>query len=189
MSRPSTTFQLLHDIGGAAWFGGSLMGLVGVNGAANTVSREQERARVATVGWARWAPFQGVALGAHLLGALGLLVNNADRVAKQPGVRSNSIVKTILTLAGVAVTFYSGLLGSRIGRAGDVPADGSVQPNEDTPPDVADAQNQLRLLQFAIPAISGAIVALGAQQSQQQRPDVMATAFVKQDMKKQGVPA
>jgi hypothetical protein len=183
------TFQLLHDIGGAAWFGGSLMGLVGVNGAANAVSKQQERPRVATVGWARWAPFQGAALGAHLLGGLGLLVANADRAAKQPGVRSNSIVKTILTLLGVAVTFYSGLLGTRIARAGDVPAEGSVQPSDETPAEIADAQKQLRVLQFAIPALSGAVVALGAQQSQQQRPDVMAAALMKKDLKKQGVTA
>lgn len=178
MSRPSLSFQLLHDVGGAAWFGGSLMGLVGVNGAANTVSRERERARVATVGWARWAPLQGAALGAHLLGALGLLVTNADRAARQPGVRSNTVVKAVLTLAALGATVYSGLLGSRIARAGDVPAAGSVEPNADTPAEVADAQRQLRVLQFAIPALTGGLVALGAQQNQMQRPDVMAGAML-----------
>lgn len=173
MSRSTQTFQLLHDVGGAAWFGGSLMGLVGVNGAADATDDRTERTRVSAVGWARWAPVQVVAIGAHLLGGLGLLVANRDRAAAQPGVRGNTVLKTVLTgLAGLA-TLYSGVLGRRVGSAGDVPAEGSVRPDTRTPAIVADAQHQLRVLQYAVPALTGGIVALGAQQSQLQRPEHM----------------
>lgn len=34
MSSRNTVVRSLHDLGAAAWFGGSLMGAVGVNGAA-----------------------------------------------------------------------------------------------------------------------------------------------------------
>ena len=34
MSSRNTLVRSLHDLGAAAWFGGSLMGAVGVNGAA-----------------------------------------------------------------------------------------------------------------------------------------------------------
>jgi hypothetical protein len=174
VSRSTQTFQILHDVGGAAWFGGSLMGLVGVNGAADAVHQSDERARVSSVGWARWSPLQVGAIGAHLLGGLGLLLANRDRAAGQPGVRGNTVVKTVLTLMAALATLYSGILGGRVGRAGDVPAESSVEPSAQTPPDVADAQKQLRVLQFAIPALTGSVVALGAQQSQLQRPEHQA---------------
>ena len=34
MSERNTIVRLMHDLGAAAWFGGSLMGAVGLNGAA-----------------------------------------------------------------------------------------------------------------------------------------------------------
>jgi len=52
--------------GAAAWFGGSLMGAVAVNGASRDVKDPAERAAVATAGWARWTPFAVAAIGAHL---------------------------------------------------------------------------------------------------------------------------
>ena len=56
MSNDNTLVRGMHDLGMGAWFGGSLMGTVGVNGAANDVHDPTERIRVATAGWARWAP-------------------------------------------------------------------------------------------------------------------------------------
>ena len=44
----------LHDLGLAAWFGGSLMGAVRVNGAAAQVEEPEQRLRVANAGWNRW---------------------------------------------------------------------------------------------------------------------------------------
>ena len=37
MSTRNTLVRSLHDLGAAAWFGGSLMGALGVNGAAAQV--------------------------------------------------------------------------------------------------------------------------------------------------------
>ena len=74
MSERNTILRSMHDLGAAAWFGGSLMGAVGLNGAASDVADPTERARVAAAGWARWAPVNAAAVGAHLLGGLGLLV-------------------------------------------------------------------------------------------------------------------
>ena len=47
---------------------------------------------------------------------------------------------------------------------------GATEPSEATPNDVASAQRQLRYLQWALPVLTGAIVVLGAQQGEQQRP-------------------
>jgi hypothetical protein len=48
MPQRDTPVRSLHDIGLAAWFGGSLMGAVELNGAAATVKGPKERISVAT---------------------------------------------------------------------------------------------------------------------------------------------
>ena len=62
MSTRNTVIRSLHDLGAAAWFGGSLMGAIGVNGAASAVREPQDRARVASVGWAKWSPVNAAAI-------------------------------------------------------------------------------------------------------------------------------
>jgi hypothetical protein len=52
-SNRNTIVRSLHDLGGAAWFGGALMGAVGVNGGSKDVKDPAERAAVAAAGWAR----------------------------------------------------------------------------------------------------------------------------------------
>jgi hypothetical protein len=93
MSSRNTLVRSLHDLGSAAWFGGSLMGAVGVNGAAATVRDPKDRARTAAAGWAKWAPVNAVAIGAHLLGGGALLCTNRNRARHQSGVTSNTVAK------------------------------------------------------------------------------------------------
>ena len=89
MSSRNTVVRSLHDLGAAAWFGGSLMGAVGVNGAADAVRDSQDRARVAAVGWAKWTPVSAAAIGAHLIGGGAILYANRDRAKHQSGVTAN----------------------------------------------------------------------------------------------------
>ena len=80
-SNRNTIIRSMHDLGAATWFGGSLMGAIGVNGASKDVKDPTERATVASAGWARWVPVLAAAIGAHLVGATGLLLANRDRFA------------------------------------------------------------------------------------------------------------
>ena len=170
MSSRNTFVRSLHDLGAAAWFGGSLMGAVGVNGAAAAVRDPQDRARTAAAGWAKWAPVSAVAIGAHLLGGGSVLYANRERAEHQSGVTSNTVVKIVLTGAALAATVYSGVLGAKAAQGGGHPVDGATEPSASTPDDVAVAQRQLRYLQWALPVLTGAIVVLGARQGEQQRP-------------------
>jgi hypothetical protein len=169
-SSRNTVIHSMHDVGAAAWFGGSLMGAIALNGASKDISDPAERSKIAADGWARWAPFSAAAIGAHLLGGGGLLLEHRDRVGSQPGVGANTAVKTMLTLAALGTTAYSGLLGAKLGKAADVKTEGGTVPGEDTPDDVARTQRRLRMLQWATPVLTGTLVVLGAQQGEQQRP-------------------
>jgi hypothetical protein len=51
----------------------------------------------------------------------------------------------------------------------DVPADSATDPSLSTPSDVAAAQKQLKQLQWAIPAITGALVVVTSYAGEQQR--------------------
>lgn len=170
MTTQNTTVRALHDVGIAAWFGGSLMGAVALNGAANDISDPLDRSRVAAAGWARWAPVNAVAIGAHLIGGAAILVANRDRATSHVGVKANTVAKTALTAAALVTTAYTGVLGAKIAGAGRVPSEGGAKPGDSTPHDVATAQQQQRVLQWVLPALTGAIIVLTSQQGEQQRP-------------------
>src|SRR3954463_11213090 len=101
MQNRNTFAHFLHDAGLAAWFGGSLMGAIGLNGAAADVDDPKQRARVANAGWGRGPRVTLAAIGAHLIGGLQILRANKGRVAAQKGVASNTVVKTGLTAAAL----------------------------------------------------------------------------------------
>lgn len=171
MGTIQTSARVLHDLGGALWFGGTLMGAVGLNGASRVVSTPEERIPVASAGWARWAPVQAVGLGAHLLGGLVVLVANRDRAATQDDVKTNTNAKLVLTLAAVGATAWSGVLGAKLAKDGAVPATTGVIPAHETPADVRATQQQLRALQWVIPSLTGVVLALSSQQGEQQARD------------------
>jgi hypothetical protein len=179
MAQRNTLAHFLHDIGLAAWFGGSLMGAIGVNGAAADVDDPRQRARVANAGWARWTPVNALAIAAHLVGGAQLLKENKGRTATQEGVLANTNVKLALTAGALGATAYSRVLGQKVMNAGDVPVAGGTDPLATTPPEVAKAQKQLAALQWAIPCLTGSILASSALHEEQQRPTEVAKGVLK----------
>lgn len=170
MSERNTVVRSLHDVGLAAWFGGTLAGAVAVNGAAADVPDRNQRLRVANAGWARWTPVNLVAIGAHLIGGAGLLYGNKGRVASQQGVATATVIKLALTGAALGVTAYSRALGKKLQEADGVPVEGGTTPAADTPADIARAQKQLGITQWLIPALTGGITVMTAVQGEQQKP-------------------
>jgi hypothetical protein len=160
----------LHDVGLAAWFGGTLANAVSLNRAAGETDRYGTAGRVTNAGWNAWTPVNAAAIGAHLVGAVGQLLGNRDRVAAQKGVAAMSLTKTALTAAALGVTAYSRVLGRKVSQQTDVPVESGTEPAETTPPDVAKAQRQLKALQWAVPAITGAMIVVTAYAGEQQRP-------------------
>jgi len=159
----------LHDVGLATWAGGSLMGAVGLNGAVSLLNDPAERARVSTAGWTRWAPVNAAAVGAHLVGATGLLVTDWPRVRSQRGVATSSAIKTAATGAGLGVAAWSAVLNRKMARTGPVPVAGATEAGAGTPADVAATLRQLKLVQWLNPAVAMGLIALADYQSQQQR--------------------
>ncbi|KIQ17572.1 hypothetical protein [Rhodococcus sp. MEB064] len=167
----ATLAHLLHDVGIAAWFGGTLANAVALNKAASSADTAGSTGAVANEGWDRWTPVNAAAIGVHLAGAAALLKNDYGRMKTQDGVATMAVAKTTLTAAALAVTGYSRLLGQTISREGSVPAADGTTPTASTPPHVAAAQKKLQALQWVVPALTGGIVAVSAYASEQFRPE------------------
>lgn len=170
MSERNTLIRSLHDLGLAAWFGGTLMGAVGVNGAAAGAKDPVERLTLSSLGWGKWAPVQIGALAAHAIGGIGLIRANRGRLAVQQEGRTNTGIKLVLTLAAVGTTFYSAAVGKKMAEHSDEGAAGATEPGSSSSKALASAQSQQKILQWVTPVLTGILVILGAQQGEQQRP-------------------
>ncbi|WP_336319826.1 hypothetical protein [Streptomyces lavendofoliae] len=171
MSERNTVMRSLHDIGLAAWFGGSLMGAVGLNGAArDTVDEPVVASRIASAGWAAWTPVNAAAIGMHLLGGAGLLGANSARVAYQSGVGASTLAKTVLTGAALAATAYSRVLGKKIELASSSDSEDQAAAAEH-PVELEKAQRHLAMLQWTVPALTAGLLVLNALHGEQQRPE------------------
>jgi hypothetical protein len=206
LSTRNTVLHALHDVGLAAWFGGSLFGLAGLNAAAEESGDRRTADRVSSIGWAKWSPVNALAIGAHVVGGAGLLAENRKRAVAQKGHAGTVNAKLALTAAAVAASAYTRIVGKKvedavIHQAGGVSSSTTSAVSDATtkqggatatgetireadkrvgqaastvaeqlPVDAARANRQLHALQYAIPALTGAIVVLSAQASEQQRP-------------------
>ncbi|HEY0812574.1 MAG TPA: hypothetical protein VGE11_04785 [Pseudonocardia sp.] len=178
MSERNTVVRSLNDLGLAAWFGGSLAGAVGFNGAAADVPDEKLRLRVANAAWARWTPVNLAAIGLHLVGSGAVGYANRSRMVGQKGVGASSLAKAALTAAALAVSGYSRILGKKLEQADGEPVEGGTDPSPTTSPDVAKVQRQLKVCQWLVPALTGAVGVVNALHGEQQRPGQQASGIL-----------
>lgn len=156
--------QAVHDLGSALWFGGTVMGVAGVNKAGSDLNQGIDRIRVASAAWGRFAPAQWAGVGATLLAGLQLTRVGGRRVALQQGFGSVGALKAGLAVAGAGATGYAAYCGSRIGalaeeaeRAGTpVETKDATIPTAATPPQIAAWQRRQRVTQFVVPVLAGA---------------------------------
>jgi hypothetical protein len=157
-----TLLEIAHDVSLAVWFGGAWMGAVALNSATIEVDDHTQRMRVANAGWFAWAPVTGAAIVVHVGSAalLGRVVPAFWRSGVAPSTRWRCLV----TLAALAAAVETGGSGRRVMMAGDVPVATAVVPISDTPDEVARAQRRLRVGQWTVPVVTGALWVLDAVQ-------------------------
>lgn len=86
MARTDTLARTMHDVGLAAWFGGSLKNAVDPRAATTPT------------------PLNAAAIGAHVLGALDITWANKKRLKDQKGVATTALVKAGVTGAALLAT-------------------------------------------------------------------------------------
>jgi hypothetical protein len=170
MAGRNTVIRSMHDLGLAAWFGGNLMGAVGLNGAAAGAKDPVERLTLSSLGWAKWAPLQVASMVVHGIGGVGLIVGNKSRLAGQKEARSNTTIKLVVTAAAIGTTAWSSLVGAKMAKNAEEGAKGTTEPGAGSSEELAKAQRQQKVLQWATPVLTGVLLVLAAQQGEQQRP-------------------
>ena len=177
----NTLSRSLHDVGLAAWFGGTLANAVALNPASAEAGSDKATGAVANAGWDRWTPVNAAAIGAHLIGSIGQLGANKARVSQQQGVAGMSVLKTSLTAAALGVTAYSRALGKIVSQGGATPSKKATKPSKRARGEIAVAQERLDQLQWVIPAITGALVVISSYAGEQQRPAEVQRGLVEKN--------
>lgn len=164
MTVYSTSVRATHLVTNAAWFGGSLMGAVGLNPAAGEGDDARERSRIAEAGWRRWGPVQGAAMALHLLSGVAIVADNRRRVVAHPPTTAGVVLKTGLTALAVAASAAAYRYGAELGDALEAPdGDDAARQRART------LASRLRWLQWATPAATGGLLVLDAYLGEQQR--------------------
>jgi hypothetical protein len=169
MTERDPILKAMHDTGLAAWFGGSLMGVVGLNGAAAQIRDPRERLRISSIGWDRWTPVNAAAIGAHLIGGAGMRMSERRPDDDEEGPPLKNL-KTCLTLAALGATGYSRWLGMKMEKAREAPAEGVTEPARETPDEVRTAQRRQRIAQWMIPALTGTLIVVSAIAHELEKP-------------------
>ena len=85
-----------------------------------------------------------------------------------------ALVRTGLTAAALGATVYSRMLGHKVSADHDVLVESGTEPAAGTPAEVAKAQRQLKVLQWVVPAVTGALVVISSFAGEQQGPHRVA---------------
>ena len=170
--------QAVHDLGTALWFGGSVMGIAGVNKSGQELTTGIDKVRVASSAWGRFAPAQWGGIAATLVTGLQLTRSNQARLALQEGYGRVGAVKAALTVAGAGATAFAAYSGAKIGKLAEqqAGADGGLDvkdatlPSAGTPPEIVKWQARQRFTQAAVPALAGGVIVCNAWLVQAYRP-------------------
>ncbi|MFC4017141.1 hypothetical protein ACFOW4_04175 [Micromonospora sp. GCM10011542] len=162
--------QAVHDVGSALWFGGTVMGVAGVNKSGSDLSQGIDRIRVAESAWGRFSPVQWLGIGATLLAGLRLTQVGGRRLALQKGFASVGAAKAGTAVVGAAATAYAAYCGNKIGklaeeaqRRGDhIEVKDATVPTPRTPAQIATWQRRQRVAQYVVPVLAGANIVLGS---------------------------
>jgi hypothetical protein len=179
--------QAVHDLGSALWFGGTVMGVAGVNKSGADLQQGIDRIRVAASAWQRFAPAQWAGIAATLGAGLQLTRVGGRRIALQKGFGTIGALKAALTVAGAAATAYAAYSGSKIGRIAEqteisgekLEVRDATQPTSETPPELATWQRRQRITQYVVPILAGANIACGSYLVQSYRAGATAKGVLR----------
>ena len=169
MSSRNTVIRSVNSLSLATWFGGSLMGLIALPRAAATASHG-EGTHAEGSAWAAWQPVQTAAIAAQLGSGLALTVANRKRLVGQRGVARVSFIRTVMTLLAIGATVMAARTGKQLDRALRTESGAGEGGDRSSSGTVADLERRTRMLQTAVPLLTGAVIVLDSLQGEQQRP-------------------
>lgn len=157
--KPSTLTRILHDLGLAVWFGGSVFGILSLNPSVEVLDDPEERGKMVDEAWARFQPY----------GALGMLVafiahiQMQRRAPRRPTARFRTVapIKDFFMVGAIATSIASLALGEYV--VDDyTPVENAHEPSEETPADKEKAQGGLSIAAIAQLVCGVGLIVCGA---------------------------
>lgn len=195
MSKSELAWRTLHDVGLATWFGGSVFGSVALphepsqlhdlhiapaekKKDADTASTIVSAVESAT--WMRWQPVLVGAVVTHLVGGAGLLAWNWQRHQHQKGVAATTVVKTAMTAAAIGLTVGAAVDGIKAERLREQAENGGDGP--EVRRSRKRIAKRMRVISPLIPATTGALLVLGAIETEEQKPRAIAEGVLQKTL-------
>ena len=148
MTKISTAAWVAHNLGLAAWFGGTLFGKLALNPSIKAVSSKEERGKALNSAWNRYnlvnAASLGTAAGTWVAGRAML---SGDEIGED--ARKLVLAKDVLLGAGAVTGLASGVGGILLSRQdpeGATPAETGDEPAPETPEPANTIQRWLAVL-------------------------------------------
>ncbi len=168
----------IHDLATALWFGGSVMGIAGVNKSGADLTQGIDRVRVASSAWTRFAPVQWAAVAATLGADVRLGLTSKSRIANQKGYGTLVTAKAVAATLALGATAYATYTGKKVGEAAEAAhrrgeaidvQDASLS-TDSTPAELAKWQERQRVCQYLVPVFTGAQIVIASSIAQSYRP-------------------
>jgi len=149
MAKLSTSAWILHDLGMAAGFGGTLFGKAALDPAVKAIGSREERGRVLDDAWSRFRVLDTIALGTMAATWwAGRSAFSGRRLGRE--TRALVIAKDVLVggalLTGIASLVGGTVLHRRQRLHGEVPLTSGYRPGPETPRDIASAVRFLSVM-------------------------------------------
>lgn len=158
----TTTGLVLHNLGLASAFGGSLFGKVALNSSVKAISNKAERGKVTNLAWNGWNIVNAVGVGSA---ALTWLIGRTKLSGREisPTARTLTLVKDGLlgaTVALGAANMATGLFLAKQAPEGAVPVEMGNTPTAETPAKAASAMRAINVMGIANIALMAGVIAI-----------------------------
>ena len=154
-----------HDVGLAAWLGGSMYGKYALNPSLSRIASHSERGSVANAAWNGYNLINAAGLGAAALGWGAARLTEANPGNLTGREKALSTAKDGLMAAAVLTGIANGVQGARLAKQapdGAVPIETGTKPAADTPAKAAKIQRSLEALGNLNVVAGVALVAINA---------------------------
>lgn len=131
----STTGLVLHELGLATGFGGSLFGKIALNPSVRAISSKEERGQVTNLAWNGFNIVNAIAVGTSALtwfiGRARLKGREIDKATRALTLTKDVLIGSTLVLG--AANIVSGAMLAKQAPDGAVPSETGLKPADNTP--------------------------------------------------------
>lgn len=159
----SKAVKAIGEVGLAAWWGGNLMGILGLNPAVEVLDDPEERGKMVDEGWARYQPYGALGLAAATISHI-IMRRNPPRRPTQC-YQTAALVKDVCLGVAIVSSIASVALGEYSTEYGDdayTPMESATTPEAETPEPVEKAQKGLSISSWALLASGLGLIVCGA---------------------------